>query len=318
VKVLHAAGQDMEVLCWDTLTVPDQIFDTQIAAAMVGLGEQLSYGRLVEAVFGVVLPKGESYSDWLQRPLSPAQLTYAFDDVRYLLPLYDMLAERLTALGRMTWVTEECRKFTNPALYQRDPRLLFRRIRRGKTLAPPGLAILRELAMWRDAEARQRDRPPGSVLHDEVLVDIARKAPHTLDDLQRLRSLPGRELERSGAALLAMVERGLAVTEDEYPCSEQSRGPTPAEEVLVKFLDACLKALCQREKLSPTFVASRTDLEVLVRRYRQGRLAIEGSPMLEGWRGKLVGREVLAVLEGRVSIALHAKSGQVKFTPRLP
>jgi ribonuclease D len=203
-------------------------------------------------------------------------------------------------------------------LYQRDPYLLFRRIRRGKTLAPQGLAILRELAMWRDTEARQRDRPPGSVLHDEVLVDIARKAPRTLDDLQRLRSLPGRELERSGTVLLAMVERGLAVPEDEYPCSEQSRGPTPAEEVLVKFLDACLKALCQREKLSPTCVASRTDLEVLVRRYRQGRLAMEGSPMLEGWRGKLVGREILAVLEGRVSVSLHAKSGQVKFTPRHP
>jgi hypothetical protein len=87
---------------------------------------------------------------------------------------------------------------------------------------------------------------------------------------------------------------------------------------LVKFLDACLKALCQREKLSPTFVASRTDLEVLVRRYRQGRLAMEGSPILEGWRGNLVGREVLAVLEGRVSVSLHAKSGQVKFTPRQP
>jgi ribonuclease D len=318
VKVLHAAGQDMEVLCWDTATVPHQIFDTQIAAAMVGWGEQLSYGRLVEAAFGVVLPKGESYSDWLQRPLSLAQLTYALDDVRYLLPLYDLLTERLTASGRMTWVTEECRKFTNPDLYRRDPRRLFRRIRRGKTLAPPGLAILRELAMWRDAEARQRDRPPGSVLHDEVLVDIARKAPRTLDDLQRLRGLPGRELERSGTALLAMVEQGLVVPEEEYPCSEQSRGPTPAEELLVKFLDACLKALCQREKLSPTFVASRTDLEVLVRRYRQGRLAMEGSPMLEGWRGELVGREVLAVLEGRVSVSLHAKSGQVKFTPRHP
>jgi ribonuclease D len=156
------------------------------------------------------------------------------------------------------------------------------------------------------------------VLHDEVLVDIARKAPRTLDDLQRLRGLPGRELERSGTALLAMVEQGLVVPEEEYPCSEQSRGPTPAEELLVKFLDACLKALCQREKLSPTFVASRTDLEVLVRRYRQGRLAMEGSPMLEGWRGELVGREVLAVLEGRVSVSLHAKSGQVKFTPRHP
>src|SRR5712691_2210478 len=196
LKVLHAAGQDTEILHWHAGIISENIFDTQIAAALVGLGDQLSYARLVDQLLGVSLSKGESYSDWLQRPLSPAQTAYALDDVRYLLPLHDALGQRLEAMGRAAWLTEECRKFANPALYQRDPQKLFRRIRRSNALSSQGLAILRELAIWRDREARQRDRPPGSVLHDELLVEIARKAPRLPDDLQRLR---GRSSSMRGA-----------------------------------------------------------------------------------------------------------------------
>lgn len=317
-KVLHAAGQDTEVLHWHAGAVPTHIFDTQIAAALIGLGDQLAYARLVDQLLGVSLSKGESYSDWLQRPLSPSQIAYALDDVRYLLPLHDVLLQRLEAMGRATWLAEECRRFANPALYQRDPQQLFRRIRRGNTLSSSGLAILRELAAWRDREARQRDRPPGSVLHDEMLVEVARKAPRTLDDLQRLRGFPARELERSGTVLLTLVAQGLGVPESERPQPLHGRGPTPAEELIIKFLEACLKALCAREKLSSAFIASRTDLETLVRRYRQGRLASEGSPMLEGWRGDLAGQELLAVLSGRVSLHLHPHTGRIEFTPRVP
>jgi len=318
LKILHAAGQDTEILHWHAGIVPAHIFDTQIAAALVGLGDQLSYGRLVEQLLGVALSKGESYSDWLQRPLSPAQVAYALDDVRYLLPLHDALGQRLEAMGRASWLAEECRKFANPALYQRDPQQLFRRIRRSNTLSSQGLAILRELAIWRDREARQRDRPPGSVLHDEMLVEIARKAPHTIEELQRLRGFPARELERSGAMLLTLVKQGLAVPEAARPQPLHGRGPTPAEELIVKVLEACLKALCAREKLASAFIASRTDLETLVRRYRQGRLATEGSPILQGWRGDLVGQELLAILAGRVSIHLHPHTGRVEFTQRTP
>ena len=129
LKVLHAAGQDTEILHWHAGILPENVFDTQIAAALVGLGDQLSYARLVDQLLGVSLSKGESYSDWLQRPLSPAQTAYALDDVRYLLPLHDALRQRLEAMGRTTWLAEECRKFANPALYQRDPHKLFRRRR---------------------------------------------------------------------------------------------------------------------------------------------------------------------------------------------
>jgi ribonuclease D len=318
IKVLHAAAQDMEILYWHAGTVPTRVFDTQIAAAMVGLGEQLSYGRLVEALLGVTLTKEETYSDWLQRPLSPAQVAYALDDVRYLLALYTILATRLEEMGRTAWAAEEFRKFDNLDLYQRQPRTLFRRIRRGRSLAAQGLAILRELAEWRESEAQRRDCPPGSVLRDEALVDIARKAPRTLDDLQRLRSLPARELERSAAVLLAIVERGLAVTEPERPLATRRPRLTQKEELMVKLLDTCLKALCQRQKLSAACIGNREDLEGLVYRYRHGSLATESSPLLEGWRGALVGQELLAVLDGRRSVHLEPANGGLVLSPRTP
>ena len=317
LKVLHAAGQDVEVLHWHTGKLAGPVFDTQIAASMAGLGEQLSYGRLVDALLDVSLTKGESYSDWLRRPLLPSQTKYALDDVRYLLPMHDRLSKRLNAMGRAAWAADECRKFTDPALYERDPRTLYRRIRNGKNLSPQGLAILRELAAWRDEEARQRNRPHGRVLSNEILVDLARRAPQTRDDLQRLRGLPQRELERSTDAILAAVQRGLAVPEADQPQPEnRDHRLTPSEELTVKFLDASLKALCQREKLPASFIANRNDLETLVRRYRKDRLPTEGSPVLEGWRGELVGRELLAVLEGQLSLYLHPKTGKITFTDR--
>ena len=315
-KILHAAAQDLEVLHWHAGTLPTNVFDTQLAAALAGLGEQLAYGRLVASLLGVTLLKGESYSDWLQRPLTPSQEAYALDDVRYLLDLHTILSKRLQDLGRELWFTEECAKLANPTLYQRDPRLLYRRIRRIDTLSPQSLAILRELADWRDQEAQQRDRPPGSVLADPILVDLARRAPQSLEDLQRMRSFPSRELERLGPAILDIVARGLAVPAGEHPQRQGDRKATTTEETVVRFLDVCLKMLCQRQKLPPTFVATRSDLETLVRHYRQGRLRLEDIPLHNGWRGELVGPDLQAILAGRVSAHLQARTGQIQFTPR--
>jgi ribonuclease D len=221
-------------------------------------------------------------------------------------------------MGRTAWATEEFRKLHNPELYQRQPRTLFRRIRRGRSLSAPGLAILRELAAWREHEAQRRDCPPGSVLRDEVLVDIARKAPRTLSDLQQLRSFPARELERSAAALLAAVARGLTVLGPEQPPATRRPRLTQKEELLVKLLDICLKILCQRHKLSAACVGNREDLETLVHRYRHGTLATAGSPLLAGWRGALVGQELLAVLDGRLSIHLESATGGLVLSPRRP
>lgn len=315
IKVLHAAAQDMEILHWHSRIVPTRIFDTQIAAAMVGLGEQLSYSRLVEALLGVTLMKDETYSDWLQRPLSPSQIAYALDDVRYLPALHTILSARLADMGRTTWASEEFRRYDHFELYDRQPRTLFRRIRRGRGLSSQGLAILRELAAWRECEAQLRNCPPGSVLRDEVLVDIARRSPTTAEDLTRLRSLPTREVERSGQALLLAVERGLTVSVEDQPQAVRRPRLSQKEEHMVRVLDLCLKALCQQQKLSAACVGNRGDLEDLVLRYRRGVLASQGSPLLEGWRGALVGQELLAVLEGRLGMYLDPATGGLRFVP---
>jgi ribonuclease D len=154
------------------------------------------------------------------------------------------------------------------------------------------------------------------VLHDEALVDIARKAPRTVDDLKRLRSLSARELERSAPALLARVEQGLAVAEAARPVAMRQPRLSQKEELMVKLLDTCLKALCQRQKLSASCIGNRGDLETLVHRYRHGQLATTGSPLLDGWRGALIGQELLAVLEGRLGVHLDPTTGAMVLTPR--
>ena len=314
LKVLHAAGQDLEILYWHSGKTPAAIFDTQIAAALVGLGDQLSYGRLVESLLGVTLIKGESYSDWLLRPLTAAQLSYAVDDVRYLPALYHLLSARLEEMGRTSWAIEEFQKYDHPEPYQRHPRDLFRRIRRGRTLSAQGLAILRELAEWREREAQRRDCPPGSVIRDEALVALARKAPQSFDDLQRLRGLPRRELEQSAMEFLQAVARGLAVTEAERPQATQQWRLTQVEKLMVKFLDTCLGALCQQHRLSAACVGNRADLEELVHRYRRGCLQIEKCRIVNGWRGTLVGRDLLAILAGRIGVQLDPQTGGMQFT----
>ena len=318
LKILHAAAQDMEVIYWRTQQSPASIFDTQIAAAIVGLGEQISYSNLVDRLLGVQLEKDESYSAWLQRPLSDSQIEYALNDVRYLLRLHDQLTQRLERLDRINWSQEECRKYEGVERYRRDPRTLFRRIKRGNNLSPTGLAILRELAAWRDQEAQTRDRPPGTVLHDEQLVDIARRAPRSLDDLQRFRGLSSKVIDRWSNDILSMVERGLAVPEADRPQPKRGHRTSQSEKIMVRFLDACLKALCVREKLPASAVANRQELESLVRRFRQGRLATAGSPLLEGWRGELVGQRLMDILEGRVHVFIHPKTKDVSFAPHSP
>lgn len=317
IKVLHAAGQDMEVLFRQSRRPPLRVFDTQIAAAYAGLGEQQSYGRLVEKLIGVSLPKSESYSDWLQRPLSPKQVAYALDDVRYLLTLYEQLCERLADLRRASWVEEEFRKFEELEQYQRDPRKLFRRIRRATALSSEGLSILRELADWRDQEARRRDRPHGSVLRDDVLVEIARKAPKSIDELQRMRGFPPHEIGRSGSVLVALVRRGLAISDDKRPIATQRYRLKRTEELMVRFLDTYMKSLCHAEKLPPSRVASREDLERFAYHYRQGQLQAFDSPLLRGWRAELVGKKLLEVLKGRVSLHLNPGTGELEASPRL-
>ena len=315
-KVLHAASQDLEIFFYRTGEPPKRIFDTQIAGSLSGLGHQSSYGAMIERTVGITLAKGESYTDWLRRPLSKKQELYALDDVKPLLAAHDVLVERLRAKGRLGWAEEEMRHYEDRSTWETPRELLFRRVKRFGTLDPRSLAILRELAAWREDEARERDKPRRSIVTDETLVELARSAPHSEDDLSRLRGMHPREAKRSAAALLGAVERGLAVPQAERPSVGRKDRLTPEAEAMVDILQAVLRALCRAEEVAPPIVASGDDVENLVRDHFAGGVQTSECSLLTGWRRELVGDELVRFVEGQVSLHLDPKTGAPVFDDR--
>ncbi len=315
-KVLHSGSQDLEIFWLRTRRSPANVFDTQVAAALVGLGTQVAYGALVYRVLGVTLPKGEGFTDWLARPLSAEQERYALEDVRHLCPLHDALGERLRALGRERWVAEECRHFEDPEFWVEEPRTLYRRVRRNGVLSPRGLAVLRELAIWREKEAEERDRPRRSIVADEVLVELARMAPARQEDLRRFRGLHPQALARSADRILAAIQRGLALPEAECPHGDSVPRLDASALLAVDFLDSCLRALAERAEIAPSTIGTRAELEELVREHRAGTLDEEAIPIFHGWRRALIGNDMLAVLRGETSMYLDPETGAPRFEPR--
>lgn len=312
LKVLHAARGDLEVIYWLSGEVPHPIFDTQIAAAMVGYGDQQSLARLLERVLGVRLEKKETFTDWLRRPLTRGQIAYGLDDVRYLLPMHDHLVEELQATGRVEWVQEEFDWLSAPDRYKPGPaEEAFRRVRGRNVLDRRGMAILKELAGWREQEARDRDWHRGMIVRDEVLVEIARALPRSTEALRNTRGLHPREGARAAQALLACVERGLAIPDRDLPRmpeSKRSDGRTP---LIADLVMTYLKIRASDLKLAPSFLASRADIETLL---EEGPASPQlDHPLLSGWRKTLVGEGLLALLDGRAFLGIDPETGKVRL-----
>lgn len=285
LKVLHAARQDLEVF-WDRRqALPAPVFDTQIAAALLGRDQQIGYGNLVESITGVRLPKLATRTDWSARPMSEAQLRYAFDDVRYLREVYLHLERELERLGRRAWLDEECAQLTDPQLYRNDPERAWRRLRAGQSLAPQAQAVLAALAAWREREAQRRNLPRGWVVKDAVLVDLARRAPRTLDELASTPGLAPAILRQSGAAILAEIDRARAAPA--APLWPAFDPPDAVRQQLYKEMAARVQACAAREHISATLLATRQDLQQLI---QSG-----DSPVLHGWRRAVIGEELAAL-----------------------
>lgn len=285
-KVLHAARQDLEVFHDIDGRVPAPVYDTQIAAAFLGQDDQIGYGALVQAALGVTLDKAHTRTDWARRPLSSEQLHYARDDVRYLAELYPQLLERLEARGRRGWFEQECARLSDPALYRGDPGEAWRRLKGGGRLPPPGQQVLRELAAWRERRARERNLPRGWVLRDAQLLEIARRQPGTLVHLAAAGELDERALRRMGAELLECVQAGRRA---EPRALWSDTTPTDAQNRLTARLSAEIKLVASEQEFAPALLATRRDIERLVR----GEAA---SPLLTGWRGELLGERLRALL----------------------
>jgi len=305
-KVFHSARQDLEIIWNLGRMVPHPLFDTQVAAMVCGYGDSVSYEQLVNDFVRVRVDKSSRFTDWSHRPLSDAQLTYALSDVTHLVKVYEALMDQLLKNGRLGWLDEEMAVLTSPDTYRADPEEAWRRLA-GRMRKPRELAVLMEIAAWREREAQSRDVPRGRVLKDDALIDIATSAPRTVEALGRLRSIPnGFERSKTGAEIIAAVERGLARDPKLVPMPARSRS-RPNTGAVVELLKVLLKAVAEQEGVAPKIIATVDDLEAIA----EDDSADVTS--LRGWRRSLFGEHALALKAGRLCLSMT--DGRVTVHP---
>jgi ribonuclease D len=296
-KVFHAARQDIEIVWNMAQTIPHPIVDTQVAAMVLGYGDSISYDQLVQRITGDTLDKSHRFTDWTRRPLSDAQVTYALSDVTHLRDVYLALAADLEKRARSSWVQAEMDILTSPETYRADPERAWERLK-SRVRKPKELAVLIEVAAWREREAQTRDVPRGRVIKDEVIGDIAVQAPTTIERLGHLRSLPkGFERSRWGDQIIEAVKRGLERDQKTLPRLERFR-PAPNGAATVELLKVLLRMTAERHGVAAKVIATVDDLD---------RIAADDEadiPALKGWRRELFGEKALALKHGRLALAV--------------
>ncbi|MEA1833812.1 ribonuclease D [Methylobacterium durans] len=300
VKVFHSARQDLEIIWMLGELLPHPFFDTQVAAMVCGYGDSVSYEQLVNDVAKAKIDKSSRFTDWSRRPLSDAQLAYALSDVTHLVTIYEVLAGQLVETDRGAWLDEEMGVLTSPETYRADPAQAWRRLS-GRMRKPREIAVLMEVAAWREREAQSRNVPRGRILKDEAVIDVATSAPRSVEALGRLRSIPaGFERSRTGADILAAVERGFARDTAEIAMPERSRGRGGGGNgALVELLKVLLKAVCEAEGVAPKIIATVDDLEAIADD------DAADVPVLHGWRRGLFGEKALALKSGRLALSIE-------------
>jgi len=302
VKVFHAARQDIEIVWNLAKMVPAPLFDTQVAAMVCGFGDQVSYGELVQSVCKIPVDKSSRFTDWSRRPLSEAQITYALADVTHLRDVYRWLVARLEKTDRTSWLGDEMQTLTSISTYEQHPDNAWERLR-NRARKPRDLAVLMEIAAWREREAQSRDVPRSRVLKDDIMIEIALAAPRTADLLGQLRSFPrGMERSRSGADLLAAVERGLARDPKTLPRIERERRSNGGG-ATVELLKVLLRQVSERHGVAAKMIATVDDLEAIASDDRAKVAA------MSGWRRELFGAKALELKQGR--LALTVEEGKV-------
>jgi ribonuclease D len=286
-KVAHAARQDVEALATRNIQVPLPLFDTQIAAALLGMQPQIGYGELVHKMLGARLAKAHARTDWSVRPLSAEQLEYAADDVRHLLPLCEVLRRELEQRDRWHWFEAEMLRASATFAARLNPEDAWQRLKGLDALDPRRRATAVALAQWREQRAMQRDRPRGWILADEALYEIVRALPPDRTHLERLRAVPPGVIENCATDLLAAV-RGSAHLESR-DAQRRSTRPDPAAQARLKALAATVKRIAEQLQLMPEVLATRRDLQQLL----NGDTDV---PPLQGWRRAVVGEALLSQL----------------------
>ena len=309
VKVFHSARQDLEIVWNMGQLVPTPLFDSQIAAMVCGYGDSVSYEQLVNDLAKARVDKSSRFTDWSRRPLSEAQLTYALSDVIHLVQVYEELMRQLTENGRLAWLDEEMAILTSPETYKADPDNAWRRLA-GRLRKSREIAVLMEVAAWREREAQSRDVPRGRILKDDAVIDLAMSAPKDVEALGRLRSIPnGFERSRTAADILEAVQRGLARDPKTVPTPERPRGRANTGAV-VELLKVLLKAVAEQEGVAPKIIGTVEDLEAIAED------DTADVPALHGWRRGLFGEKAIALKAGELGLSMER--GRVVLRPVPP
>jgi ribonuclease D len=303
--VFHAARQDLKIFYHITGDLPSPIFDTQVAAMVCGFGDQVSYEKLAGRLAGARIDKSSRFADWTRRPLTPKLLNYALSDVTHLRKVYGKLTRKLERSGRAGWLDEEMAVLTDPATYDLDPARAWLRLKT-RSRDRRYLAVLREIATWRESEAQRRDVPRNRVIRDEQLYDIASNAPDTTEALARTRGL-NMDFARGrlGQGLLKAVKSALQLPPEALPEAPLRDDSESAPGPLIELLKVLLKMKCEEHDVAQKLLASTADLE---------RIALDDDaevPALHGWRREVFGEDALALKQGR--LALAAKGNRLKL-----
>ncbi len=299
VKVFHAARQDVEI-CWHRAkTIPHPIFDTQVAAMVLGHGDSVSYDQLVQRLTGDQIDKSLRFTDWSRRPLSQAQFDYAVSDVTHLRNVYLKLSADLESGKRSDWVQEEMKVLTSPATYSAEPDRAWERLK-SRVRRPKELAVLMEVAAWREREAQSRDVPRQRVIKDDAVMEVAQQQPKTVEELGRLRALPkGYERSRAGEQIVAAVLAGLGRDPKTLPKIVRDKPLSNGASATVELLKVLLRMTSERHGVAAKVIATVDDLE---------RIAVDENadvPALKGWRREMFGNEALKLRRGGVALAIE-------------
>lgn len=312
IKVFHAGKQDLEILFRLTGEVVQPMFDTQVAASMVGWGAQISFAKIVKKVTGKTINKSETYTDWCRRPLRQSQIDYAIDDVRYLIPVYHKLVKQLEKLKRTEWVEDEHRELVNPSHFELpDPRKVYMKVKNFRTLKPRNLAVLREVAAWREEQAMKRNCLAKSIIRDEPLLEIARNLPQSRKEIADIRGVNSREISSNGDEIIDHIKKGMSIPEGLYPAVPESSHYSTGrgvEELLSAFVQIRSEVL----KIEPHMLADRKMIHSFVEVHEKQE-DLEQHPLFHGWRKELIGSDLHLLLEGERGLYIN-RDGKVDLT----
>jgi len=298
LKIVHAGSQDLEIFFRLSGSAAGPVFDTQIAATVAGFPSQVGYARLVKDIFDVDLDKSDTFTDWARRPLTPAQIEYALNDVRYLDNAYLEISGRLERDGRTSWLAADLERLSDPATYAIVPEEQYRRLKRIASLSRRQLGVLQAVAAWREREAMRRDMPRRWIIGDETLVEVARRRPTDAAALSDVRGLNPRALGDGGAGLLRAVKDGVEMPEDALPRFEKRPRTIVDVEGVVELMGALVRLRASEHGIAVPLLATRTDLERLASGQR------DDSPLMSGWRRSIVGEDLVALIDGKITLCV--------------